>query len=96
MAKIKEIAERVAKLMGPSGPATLIDICPSLRFLFPMIRTIYERIQKAGRDVEQTFKSFTNIHKEKRETQNSKVSIDHFLDLLGQNSNDDIKLKLKR
>ncbi len=93
VAKIKEIAERVAKLMGPSGPAILIDICPSLRFLFPIIRTNYEKIQKAGRDAEQTFKSFTDLHKEKKETQNSKVSIDHFLDLLGQNSDDDIKLK---
>ncbi len=86
VSQIKELLERGSALLGPSGPAALLDLCPTLRFLFPVLKTTYKEVQKVGEDIEKLFGSFMNKRKEMRHAQDSKVFIDHFLDINDQNS----------
>ncbi len=74
VAQIKELLERGSALLGPSGPAALLDLCPSLRFLFPMLRTTYKDVQKVGEDVQKSFSSFMNKRKEMRHAHDSKLN----------------------
>ncbi len=76
-----DLDKRVQKLLNPSGPGMLLDICPPLRFVFPQLKAMYKELVTLKKDMESTFQSFTNIRKQNMDPRNSKIFIDHFLSL---------------
>ncbi len=85
--KCIDLDNRAQALLVPSGPNILLDICPPLRFVLPQLKTLFDDVIKFRKDVENTFRSFTSIRKLNMHNSNSKIFIDHFLNLIDESSN---------
>ncbi len=74
-----ELENHFVRMMKPSGFYLLLDICPLLRFVLPKLKMIHQEFLDVGKNVEQTFRSYTNNRKKTLNSDNSRVIIDHFL-----------------
>ncbi len=84
-----DLETKSIRMLQPNGLYLLLDILPWLRFVFPKLGAIYKEMEKYGKDVEELFRVFTDTRKETMKESESKVIIDHFLNLIEAQSNSD-------
>ena len=92
--KFNEVDERFAAMMMESGPNTLLDMCPSLRFFSSKLTAGYNELIEVGNKFEEICGSFMYMRKANREMDTSKVIIDHFIDLVENQENHPKNIRL--
>ncbi len=91
--KINDLEKRILWLIQPCGLYLLLDICPLLRYIFPKMKSIYKELQVVRKEISEMCRSFTNVRQNQMNVPNSKIFIDHFIDL-AQNKPQNIHRKL--
>ncbi len=82
------------KVLEPKGLYLLLDIFPWLRFVLPKFRAIHREVRKYGKDMEKTFRMFTDTTKKRTRTSDSMACIGHFLNLLETQCNSDKRINM--
>ncbi len=84
--RVRKLDIRFAEMMKEHGPNVLLDICPSLRYLSTQLANRYNEAYHIGKGFEEICGLFTNSRQVNRKMNESKVFIDHFLDILEKRS----------